>query len=80
MFILRKKATNHFFSKKIFFKFESYVVKRHDDVLRVLNISLDLYTRDIASKSYHLHKALGMNTLGAELKPTIYFVKGLNFT
>ena len=78
MFIFRKKVA-YPFCKKIFFNFESYQVKGHDDVLRVMNISLDLYKRDIDSKSYHFYKALRMNTFGKELQPTIYFVKGLNF-
>ena len=77
MFIFRKKVANSPFSKKIFFNFESYQVKGHGDVLRVINISLDLYRR--ASKGYRLHKDLFIAKLGDRTNFTVFFVKGLNY-
>ena len=79
MFIFRKKVANYPFFKKIYFNFESYKVPNYDEVLRVMDIPLDLYKKDIDSKSYHLFQSLKMNKYGTELQPTIYFVKGLNF-
>ena len=79
MFIFRKKVANYPFSKKIFFNFESYKVKAHYDVLRVMNIPLDLYKKDIDSKSYRFHQNLFMAKLEENPNFTIFFVKGLNY-
>ena len=74
MFVFRKKIGSSPFFNKIFFHFESHEIKASDDVLRLLNIDLLLYTKKSPSK-YIPKMKLSIQNI-EKRQPVIYFVKG----